>query len=240
MYNLKRKRTMKKTVLMSFLMVLCLSACSKEEKEVGLLNSPAWSDYNNSINYMSEKEFKNFVEDKFFEHYSYVLSNDKPKNKASLRFEPVQISSDKSNKWINYYPTSFWFDNNELYCSAQFDFETYERWMRYSTKNKIELFVHSPYTYDEADGRIITEKQIIPAEKANNICHLAMNWGSGMYTQLVIKLVEPLGGNLWNSSYDYMYINYNRELRSNISYNILKIFNTNEEAVAYAKELMGI
>ena len=230
---------MKKVFLLSALVVLCLSACSKEEKDGGILNSPAWSDYNNSINYMPEKEFNNYVKDKIFEYYSYVLSNDEPKNKTRLRFEPVQMSNDKSNDWVNYYPTLFWFDNNELYCSAKFGFETYERWREYSDKNKIGLFVHSPYTYNEADGRIITENQIIPAEKADNICHLAMNRGSGLYAQLVIKLDEPLCGNLWKSSYDYMYINYNRKLRNFISYDILKVFDTNEEAVAYAKELMA-
>jgi hypothetical protein len=36
-----------------------------------------------------------------------------------------------------------------------------------------------------------------------------------------------------------MYINYNRKLRNFISYDILKVFDTNEEAVAYAKELMA-
>jgi len=230
---------MKKVLFLGALMALLTSACSKEEKDGGILDSPVWSEYNNSINYMSEKEFNNFVKDIFFEYYSYVLSNDEPINKVRLRFEPVQMSSDKSNEWVNYYPTSFYFVNNELYCSAKFDHETYEKWKEYSVKNNIELFVHSPYIYNEIDGKIITEDLIIPAEQLRSICHLAMNWGSGMYAQLIIKLNEPLTGNLWNNSYDYMYINYNRNLLSNKSETSMKVFDTNEEAIAYAKELIS-
>lgn len=232
---------MKKTVLMSALIVLCLCAsCSNDEPKDTISDRYPKNPELQYANYFTKQDFEQFVNNYIFQYVEYYsLTNAKPIAETRANTLPM-IYNDTQGEWLRYCPTSFFFENGELYCNAQMDLATYEQWQAYSAKHKIELYVHSPYSYNESDGTINTAGNIIPAEKSGCIYHFAKNNDDLINTLLAIDLNEPLTGDHdGKTKFNYMYIPYSRISRYYPFDTELKVFDTNEEAIAYAKELMA-
>jgi len=227
---------MKKTVLMSALIVLCLCACSDDEESVILIDEIPTDSKVNYLHYFTDQEFErntaNIVYT--FSEY-YYLSNNEPITRAT---QPIHIRYDAGNKF-DYCPSSFWFENGELFCSVRMDSETFRQWHEYSQKHNIELYVHSPFTYDEKSGTLKTNNKIIPGEEINCVYHIADSDYYLYNCRLLVELNESLTGSYGNEKYKYMYTYYNRSFRDNKFNMEMKVFDTNEEAIAYAKELMA-
>ena len=230
-----------KTLLIGIAAVLCLSACSKDDKEEPIGGNGFNTEGSMELNCISEKDFSGFVSNNIFQFDSYSLSNIEivADTRAAL---PPMIYRDTEGKWLDYCPTSFWFKDNELYCSAKMDYATYDQWQEYVNTHKIELFVHSSFQYSDVNGTLKTDAHIMPAEKQNLIYRMGLN-GNNMEEMLVtlhLMLDKPLLSNYDGiTEYHHMHINY-RRISLNSPFNIeLKVFETNDEAVAYAKELMA-
>jgi len=233
----------KMTIVMYALMIIGLSSCSKDNEEDILIGD-------NGIklegvihpDYVPEKEFRGFVNNYVFQFYFYSLSNQEIEADTRAVLPPM-IFGDTGGKWLEYCPTSFFIKDNELYCSAQMDWDTYERWEEYAQKHKIALYVHSTFLYDETTGSLKTDGHIMPAEKDGMVYRMVrggLNAYSNDYIGLYVELNKPLLSS-WDGTTELnlMRIDYNR-VSTNYPFDTeLKVFETNEEAVAYAKELMA-
>ena len=231
-----------KILLISMMAALCLSACSKDNEDDVISGGGDYKlEGTIELNYVSEQEFGGFVNNNIFQFDSYTLSNLEIVAETRARLLPT-IYQDKEGKWLDYCPTSFWIKDNELYCSAKMDNETYEKWKDYSKAHKIELYVHSSYQYNDADGSLKTDAHIMPAEKQNLVYRMGLNGNDmeNMTITLHLKLNEPLISS-WDGTtkYHHMHLIFQRVSRSYPFNTELKVFDTNEEAVAYAKELMA-
>lgn len=232
---------MKKPIFVfGLLAALCFCACSNDSDDDPIGGNRFKTEGTMELDLLSQQDFSGFVANNIFQFDSYSLSNIEiaADTRAVL---PPMIYQDTEGKWLDYCPTSFWFKDNELYCSAKMDYATYEQWQGYTNTHKIELFVHSSFQYSDADGTLKTDAHIMPAEKQNLIYRMGLN-GNNMEEMLVtlhLMLDKPLLSNYDGiTEYHHMHINYKRISLN--SFNIeLKVFETNDEAVAYAKELMA-
>ena len=229
-----------KIVILALATAYCFCACSKDNDDQPIGGKGSKLEGSMILNCIPQQQFSGFVNNYIFMFDSYYLSNVEisADTKAVL---PPTIYQDNKGEWLDYCPTSFWIKDGELYCSAKMDYETYERWHEYTKSHKIELYVHSSFLYNDADGSLKTDAHIMPAEKQSLVYRMGLN-GDNMedcYITLHLKLNNPL-----ISSYDgvtklrNMQINY-RRVSCNYPFDTeLKVFNSNEEAVAYAKELV--
>ena len=232
---------MKKPIFVfGLLAALCFCACSNDSDDDPIGGNGFKTEGTMELDLLSQQDFSGFVANNIFQFDSYSLSNIgiAADTRAVL---PPMIYQDTEGKWLDYCPTSFWIKDNELYCSAKMDYATYEQWQGYTNTHKIELFVHSSFQYSDADGTLKTDAHIMPAENQNLIYRMGLN-GNNMEEMLVtlhLMLDKPLLSNYDGiTEYHHMHINYKRISLN--SFNIeLKVFETNDEAVAYAKELMA-
>ena len=232
---------MKKPIFVfGLLAALCFCACSNDGDDDPIGGNGFKTEGTMELDLLSQQDFSGFVANNIFQFDSYSLSNIEiaADTRAVL---PPMIYQDTEGKWLDYCPTSFWIKDNELYCSAKMDYATYEQWQGYTNTHKIELFVHSSFQYSDADGTLKTDAHIMPAENQNLIYRMGLN-GNNMEEMLVtlhLMLDKPLLSNYDGiTEYHHMHINYKRISLN--SFNIeLKVFETNDEAVAYAKELMA-
>ena len=231
---------MKKTVLMSVLMTLCLSSCSDSDDAEIVLNGG----YHplNYMNYIQESDFIGYVRNNIFRFQSYGLSNDEPVAYTRLSPPPTIYEDDLKGEWLKYCPISFWFDDDLMYCTPQMDFTTYQQWHEFSETHEVEVFVRSGYKYNPENGILTTVNEILPAEKWGISYQMGLSkYGSNELLGLDIKLNEPLFSDINNEAKYYrIYMFYERVSRNYPFDTELKVFDTNKEAVAYAKELMGI
>ena len=209
---------MKKPIFVfGLLAALCFCACSNDSDDDPIGGNGFKTEGTMELDLLSQQDFSGFVANNIFQFDSYSLSNIEiaADTRAVL---PPMIYQDTEGKWLDYCPTSFWIKDNELYCSAKMDYATYEQWQGYTKSHKVELYVHSPFQYNEADGSLKTNARVMPAEKHNLVYR--MNYDG------VTK-------------YYHMHINYKRVSLNSPFNTELKVFETNDEAVAYAKELMA-
>lgn len=231
---------MKRVVLISLLMAFFFATCSNDKEDVQRNGDYYLSDSHHEMSFISNQEFYGFVNNKIFlnNYGDYSLSNENPVADTRVVAYP-RIHDDKQGEWLNYCPMSFWFGDNEMYCSVKMDLDTYAKWHEYSKNHKIELYVHSSFTYNANDGMLKTEKQIMPGEKRDCIYHMAMNGNDYNRALFAVVLDKPFVGSLdGKTTYDFMYIDYERVSRNYPFDMELKVFDTNEEAVAFAKYLL--
>ena len=233
---------MKKPIFVfGLLAVLCFCACSNDGDDDPIGGNGFKTEGTMELVLLSQQDFSGFVANNIFQFDSYSLSNIEiaADTRAVL---PPMIYQDTEGKWLDYCPTSFWIKDNELYCSAKMDYATYEQWQGYTKSHKVELYVHSPFQYNEADGSLKTNAQIMPAEKQNLVYRMGLNGNNmeDMVITLHLMLDNPLLSNYDGvTKYYHMHINYKRVSLNSPFNTELKVFETNDEAVAYAKKLMA-
>ena len=232
----------KQIIVMCALMTIGLSSCSKDKEEDILIGgNGSKTEGTMELDLLSQLDFSGFVSNNIFQFNSYSLSNIEivADTRAVL---PPMIYQDTEGIWLDYCPTSFWIKDNELYCSAKMDYATYEQWQEYTKSHKVELYVHSPFQYNEADGSLKTNAHIMPAEKQNLVYRMGLN-GTNMEDMMItlhLMLDNPLLSDYDGvTEYHHMHINYKRVSLNYPFDTELKVFETNDEAVAYAKELMA-
>lgn len=230
-----------KLLLIGLMAVFCMTSCSKDNDDQPIGGNGFKTEGTMELSRVSQQDFSGFVSNNIFQFDSYSLSNIEiaADTRAAL---PPMIYQDADGKWLDYCPTSFWFKDNELYCSAKMDYVTYDKWQEYAKTHKIELFVHSSFQYSDADGSLKTDAQIMPAEKQNLVYRMGLN-GNNMEDKVItlhLMLDNPLLSDYDGvTKYYHMHINYKRVSLNSPFNTELKVFETNDEAVAYAKELMA-
>jgi len=227
---------MKIIFLLSALAVSLLYSCDNEDNLI-------IGGYDKYINYISpiNKDFKTFVSNQYFKLNYNGLSNQEPV--ATTRYEPSP-SFNNIEDFLNYCPLSFWFNDDSVYCSIALDRATYQAWEYYKSKNNvsIDLAIKSNYKYDEKSGSLSTTNKIFPGEKDG--CKYLFGLSNESSPKIGVVLNKQVIGT--NEQYDsidkmykYLYATY-KQIHIDWSFNTqLKVFDTNEEAVAYAKELMA-
>ncbi len=233
---------MKKSIFVfGLLAALCFYACSNDSDDDPIGGNGFKTEGTMELDLLSQQDFSGFVANNIFQFDSYSLSNIEiaADTRAVL---PPMIYQDNEEKWLDYCPTSFWIKDNELYCSAKMDYQTYKKWQEYAKTHKIELYVHSAFQYNDADGSLKSDAHIMPAEKLSLVYRMGLNGDdlSDMIVTLHLLLSDPLVSS-WDgvTKLHHMHINYKRVSRSYPFDTVLMVFETNDEAVAYAKELMA-
>ena len=233
---------MKKPIFVfGLLAALCFCACSNDSDDDPIGGNGFKTEGTMELDLLSQQDFSGFVANNIFQFDSYSLSNIEiaADTRAVL---PPMIYRDTEGKWLDYCPTSFWIKDNELYCSAKMDYAIYEQWQEYTNSHKVELYVHSSFQYNEADGSLKTNAHVMPAEKQNLVYRMGLNGNNmeDMVITLHLMLDNPLLSNYDGvTKYYHMHINYKRVSLNSPFNTELKVFETNDEAVAYAKELMA-
>ena len=230
-----------KKLLIGLMAACCMTACSNDKEEDSIGGKGFKTEGNMELSRVSQQDFSGFVSNNIFQFDSYSLSNVEivATTRAVL---PPMIYQDNEGKWLDYCPTSFWIKDNELYCSAKMDYQTYEEWQEYAKTHKIELYVHSTFQYNDADGSLKTDAHIMPAEKQNLVYRMGVSKNDVENSLITLHLIlnNPLLSNYDGATkYYHMHINYHRVSCSYPFDTELKVFETNDEAVAYAKELMA-
>ena len=230
-----------KILIIGMMAVCCITACSNDNEEDSIGGKGSKTEGDMELSCVSQQDFNGFVSNNIFQFDSYSLSNIEivATTRAVL---PPMIFQDNEGKWLDYCPTSFWIKDNELYCSAKMDYQTYEEWQEYAKTHKIELYVHSTFQYNDADGSLKTDAHIMPAEKQNLVYRMGVSKSDIANSLITLHLIlnNPLLSNYdGTTKYHHMHINYRRVSCSYPFDTELKVFETNEEAVAYAKELMA-
>ncbi|MBO6252197.1 MAG: hypothetical protein ILA03_08640 [Bacteroidaceae bacterium] len=230
-----------KNLIIGLMAVCCMTACSNDNEEDPIGGNGSRTEGTMELDILSQQDFSGFVANNIFQFDSYSLSNIEiaADTRAVL---PPMIYQDTEGKWLDYCPTSFWIKDNELYCSAKMDYATYEQWQEYTKSHKVELYVHSPFQYNEADGSLKTNAHVMPAEKQNLVYRMGLNGNNmeDMVITLHLMLDNPLLSDYDGvTKYYHMHINYKRVSLNSPFNTELKVFETNDEAVAYAKELMA-
>ena len=232
---------MKKPIFVfGLLAALCFCACSNDSDDDPTGGNGFKTEGTMELDLLSQQDFSGFVSNNIFQFDSYSLSNVEiaADTRAVL---PPMIYQDTEGKWLDYCPTSFWIKDNQLYCSAKMDYDTYEKWQEYSKSHKVELYVHSTFQYNDDSGSLKTDAHIMPAEKQNLVYRMGLK-GTNMEDMMItlhLLLSNPLVSS-WDgvTELHHMHINYKRVSRNYPFDTELKVFETNDEAVAYAKELM--
>ena len=232
---------MKKSIFVfGLLTALCICACSNDSDDNPTGGNGFKTEGTMELDLLSQQDFSGFVSNNIFQFDSYSLSNVEiaADTRAVL---PPMIYQDTEGKWLDYCPTSFWIKDNQLYCSAKMDYDTYEKWQEYRKSHKVELFVHSTFQYNDDSGSLKTDAHIMPAEKQNLVYRMGLN-GTNMEDMIItlhLMLDNPLLSDYDGvTEYHHMHINYKRVSLNYPFDTELKVFETNDEAVAYAKELM--
>ena len=230
-----------KILLIGLMAVFCMTSCSNDNDDQPIGGKGFKTEGTMELSRVSQQDFSGFVSNNIFQFDSYSLSNVEivASTRAAL---PPMIYQDNEGKWLDYCPTSFWIKDNELYCSAKMDYQTYEEWQEYAKTHKIELYVHSTFQYNDADGSLKTDAHIMPAEKQNLVYRMGVSKSDIESSLITLHLIlnNPLLSNYDGATkYHHMHINYRRVSCSYPFDTELKVFQTNEEAVAYAKELMA-
>lgn len=229
-----------KLLLIGLLAVCCMTSCSNDNEEDSVGGNDFKTEGNMELSRVSQQDFNGFVNNNIFQFDSYSLSNVEivASTRAAL---PPMIYQDNEGQWLDYCPTSFWIKDNELYCSAKMDYQTYEEWQEYAKTHKIELYVHSTFQYNDADGSLKTDAHIMPAEKQNLVYRMGVSKNDVENSLITLHLIlnNPLLSNYDGATkYHHMHINYRRVSCSYPFDTELKVFETNDEAVAYAKALL--
>ena len=230
-----------KKLLIGLMAVLCMTSCSNDNEEDSVGGNDFKTEGNMELSRVSQQDFSGFVSNNIFQFDSYSLSNVEivASTRAAL---PPMIYQDNEGKWLDYCPISFYIKDNELYCSAKMDYQTYEEWQEYAKTHKIELYVHSTFQYNDADGSLKTDAHIMPAEKQNLVYRMGVSKNDIENCLITLHLIlnNPLLSNYDGATkYYHMHINYHRVSCSYPFDTELKVFETNDEAVAYAKELIA-
>ena len=230
-----------KKLLIGLMAACCMTACSNDKEEDSIGDKGFKTEGTMELSRVSQQDFNGFVSNNIFQFDSYSLSNVEivASTRAAL---PPMIYQDNEGKWLDYCPISFYIKDNELYCSAKMDYQTYEEWQEYAKTHKIELYVHSTFQYNDADGSLKTDAHIMPAEKQNLVYRMGVSKNDIENCLITLHLIlnNPLLSNYDGATkYYHMHINYHRVSCSYPFDTELKVFETNDEAVAYAKELIA-
>ena len=185
---------MKKPIFVfGLLTALCICACSNDSDDNPTGGNGFKTEGTMELDLLSQQDFSGFVSNNIFQFDSYSLSNVEiaADTRAVL---PPMIYQDTEGKWLDYCPTSFWIKDNQLYCSAKMDYDTYEKWQEYSKSHKVELYVHSTFLYNDDSGSLKTAAHIMPAEKQNLVYRMGLN-GTNMEDMMItlhLLLSNPL------------------------------------------------
>lgn len=137
---------------------------------------------------------------------------------------------------------TFWFtDENTLLTpailseSAMIETSLDFKWRQYLYERgeKITLFVKSNYRYDPSTGRFSTDNQSLVREKGGSSYYI--EGISGKEFTLRIEFKEPIHEDLGGFRNTYKE-NLSPDLRPDSPY---KVFDSNEEAIAYVKKILG-
>ena len=231
---------MKKTVLMSALMALCLCACSDDDDGVIVVPNGGYHPLN-YMNSIKESDFHGYVKNNIFTFQLYGLSNDEPIAYTRTAPPPTIYGDEENGEWLQYCPTSFWVEDNTMYCTPKMDYATFQKWHDFAETHKVEVFVCSGYKYNSDNGILKTDNGILPAEKQGITYQMGISkYGSSELLGLHIKLTNPILSNMnEEAKFNHIYMFYERVSRNYPFDTELKVFDTNEEAIAYAKELMA-
>lgn len=136
----------------------------------------------------------------------------------------------------------FWFlDENTLLVPALLSYRPSEldelvskwRWYLYEKGEELVLFVKSGFHYDLSSGRLSTDKQVLFGEKEGNLYSIEQI--SDKQIVLRTDFCEPR----FHDRVGYRFICKERlspDLSPDFPY---KVFDSNEEAIAYVKEVLG-
>ena len=235
------KIKMAKIVLMCLILTLSLSGCNSDNAPdvIDITDKVGEIHYLNSLS----DNFNDFVNNQFFKLGWHGLSHKKPE--VSTRADlPPDLAEEYA--FLSYTPLSLWFEGDEVYCAAVMDKETFQLWEAYLMGHKeVGLYVHSKYLYDSNTGAFSTTGKVLPGEDGVREFFL----GKDKENRLILGeiLEKPVEGSYVDYSsngngtnlYEFLYAYYQRISRYYPFDTELKVFDTNEEAVAYAKELMA-
>lgn len=203
----------------SYVILLCsfCLSCDNDDKTVG------------------QEEFNTFVNGKYFDSID-----------AGIWLRQTEVGLQEINDQLDgtgpVITGMFWFtDGNTFLTPAVIDesaiMETSLdfKWRQYLHERgeEITLFVRSNYRYDPLTGRLSTDNQSLVREKGGSSYYIEGISGKGFTLRIEFK--EPLHYDMGGFRNTYKE-NLSPDLRPDSPY---KVFDSNEEAIAYVKKLLG-
>lgn len=139
---------------------------------------------------------------------------------------------------------ALWFHDSELLCTPVLG-DLYENWVKYQyEKDNKYVFVRSGYRYDPATGRLTTDKRVFAEEQAGETLYVTEYSTEGIVMRVAFN--KPMNEEDYYPSYAPVFpstfkeyaaaeMSWKRETKKIPAY---VIFDTNEEAITYIKELI--